>query len=260
VYATWCTAVEANTTFYALPDASTVARWRDRTPEVFRFVCKLPRTVTHDRRLRGAAAEVAEFCARLAPLRERLGPTVVQLPASFGPGDLPVLAAFLASLDPEWDWAVEVRHPAFFDGGPSGRDLNELLAGHGADRVVLDSRALFAGPASTPAEVEAFARKPRLPVRPIATAAHPIVRFIGQSDPEANPPFWEPWVATVARWLDEGREPVVFVHTPDNAVSPALARRFHAAVAARHPGAGSLPEPRRSDTPPSLFDHVPGPS
>ena len=44
-YATWCNAVEGNTTFYAEPSAATVARWLDQTPADFRFAFKLPRTI-----------------------------------------------------------------------------------------------------------------------------------------------------------------------------------------------------------------------
>ena len=59
----------------------------------------------------------------------------------------------------------------------------------------------------------------------------PIVRFIGQTNADANPPYWKKWVDTVVRWLDQGRRPIVFLHTPDNLVSPELCRRFHAEVA-----------------------------
>ena len=35
----------------------------------------------------------------------------------------------------------------------------------------------------------------------------------------------------------------MFIHTPDNADAPALARRFHDEVRARVPGLDPLPEP-----------------
>lgn len=53
-YATWCTAVEGNTTFYATPARSTVEMWAQQTDTDFRFVMKLPRTITHERRLQSA--------------------------------------------------------------------------------------------------------------------------------------------------------------------------------------------------------------
>ena len=242
-YSQLLTAVEGNTTFYALPGAETVTRWLDLTPATFRFVLKLPRTITHDRRLRDCAPERDGFCDRFEPLLSRLGPTTIQLPPSFAPTELEVLESFLAGLSRDWTWAVEVRHPGFFDGSAVERSLNDLLATYGVERVVLDSRALFAAPAVTSIEEETHQRKPRLPVRPVAIGLTPIVRFIGQTDGPANPPYWAPWVDKVARWIQDGRSPIVFLHTPDNAVSPELARWFHAAVAARVPDLAPLPDP-----------------
>ena len=244
-YAGWCLAAEGNTTFYGLPEPATVARWADDAPPEFRFVFKLPRSVTHDRRLRNASAEVGAFLERLAPLGDRAAPHSIQLPPAFGPDDLGVLDRFLSGLSAGHRWAVEVRHPALADGGDDERRLNDLLAANGAERIVIDTRAVFAGPRDTPAEREAVERKPRLTVRPVAIGPRPVVRFIGQTDPAANPAWWSKWVPTVARWLDEGRSPIFFVHTPDNLVAPALARRFHAEVAALVPTLAPLPRPER---------------
>ena len=242
-YQTWCTAVEGNTTFYGLPREQTVERWAEDATDSFRFMFKLPRSITHEKRLRNAERDVADALDRLAPLGNRAAPWSIQLPASFGPEDLGVLAAFLAQLPAEQSWAVEVRHPDFCVGGRAERAFDDLLAERGVERIIIDTRAVFAGPRITPAEVEAFERKPRLPVRPIAIGQHPVVRFIGQTRPEANPAWWAKWVPKVAQWLHEGRSPTFFVHTPDNVVAPALARRFHAEVRALVPSLQPLPEP-----------------
>jgi uncharacterized protein YecE (DUF72 family) len=230
-YARVCNAVEGNTTFYALPAPSTVEKWRKVTPAGFRFMLKLPRTITHDRRLRDVQAELSEFTSRFAPLRDRLGPCSVQLPSSFGPEDLGVLVGFLESVPSDLDWAVEVRHAAFHAGGDHERVLNDELHRLGVDRVIFDSRPVFAGPRRTPEEIEAWENKPRLAVRAVATAGQPVVRFIGQTDPAANPGFWGPWVRRVTRWIEDGRRPLVFLHTPDNIASPRLCQQFYDEVA-----------------------------
>lgn len=241
-YATWCTAVEGNTTFYGIPSPATVARWGADAPPEFRFWFKLPRTITHDRRLRGADAELSEALDRLAPLGERASISI-QLPGSFAPDDLGALARFLAGLPTDWTFGVEVRHERFCDGGGDERALNDLLAHHGAERIIIDTRAVMAGPRHTRAEIEAVERKPRLTVRPVAIGPNPVVRFIGQTAAEANPEWWAKWVPKVAQWLDEGRSPTVFIHTPDNAVAPPLARRFHDEVRALRPDLTPLPIP-----------------
>nr|WP_240670624.1 DUF72 domain-containing protein [Actinoplanes solisilvae] len=83
----------------------------------------------------------------------------------------------------------------------------------------------------------------RLPVRPVALTDHPIVRYLGRDDPVRTVAGWQRWLPVVAGWLREGRSPTVFIHTPDNSDAPALARRFHAEVAALVPGLEPLPSP-----------------
>ena len=155
-YATWCTAVEGNTSFYALPDGATVARWIEQTPDDFQFCFKVPRGVSHDRRLRNTDEEMGDFIRRLEPLGSRLGPAWVQLPPTFGPDDLEALDGFLTALPAAWDCGVEVRHRAFEADGSDERRLNDLLHSKGAERIHIDTRAVFAGPCETAAEIGTF--------------------------------------------------------------------------------------------------------
>ena len=80
VYASWCNAVEGNTTFYGLPSPTTVAAWAAAAPESFRFVFKLPRTITHGQHLRDVAADHRALLERLAPLGARAEQLSIQLP------------------------------------------------------------------------------------------------------------------------------------------------------------------------------------
>ena len=226
-YVTWCTAVEGNTTFYALPPAETVRRWANVAPPDFRFLFKVPRLITHEQRLRGTDAELLAFVRRLEPLGERLGPVSIQLPPSFGPGDLGVLAAFVRRAPAHVRWSVEVRHPDFFAGGRAETALERLLADTGTERVLMDTTALFATPPIDAAERETWAQKPRVPARRDAQTDAPVVRYIGRSNPDATIAGWQPWLPVVVQWLEESRTPTVFVHTPDNADALWLVRRFH---------------------------------
>ncbi len=51
LYSRRMSAVEGNTTFYALPSVATVSRWRQETPETFRFCHKVSRDISHAARL-----------------------------------------------------------------------------------------------------------------------------------------------------------------------------------------------------------------
>ncbi|GIF03810.1 DUF72 domain-containing protein [Actinoplanes siamensis] len=246
-YAQWCNAVEGNTTFYATPARETVATWAAQTAADFRLIPKLPRRITHELRLSGFEAELRTFLDAVEPLGPRAPALWIQLPGSFGPGDLAVLARFLRSMPSAFRYAVEVRHPEFFT---APRGLEEVLANAGAEWIPFDTTAFFATPPTSDAERDAWLKKPRMPRRDTALTDRPIVRYLGRDDPARTVAGWQPWVATVAGWLREGRSPTFFVHTPDNADAPELARRFHAEVRARVPGLPALPEP----TPPPVAD------
>ncbi|MFA5676848.1 MAG: DUF72 domain-containing protein [Pseudomonas sp.] len=221
-------AVEGNTTFYALPALDTVRRWASLLPDDFLFCAKLPREVSHGDRLDAAHPELLRFFRHMAPLEQRLGPVWLQLPASFGPAQLDQLRTFLDSLPGDRRYAVEVRHPDFFRKDDSERLLNRMLHERGIERIMFDSRGLFASRDTDAATVDAQQKKPRLPVHAIALAQLPTVRFIAGMDNQQSLRWLEPWLGKCIQWLEEGRSPILFMHTPDNRRAPELARLFHA--------------------------------
>lgn len=250
-YATWCDAVEGNTTFYATPARSAVESWAAQTPPDFRFVVKLPKVITHERRL-DADDELRAFLTAIEPLGPRAHAVWAQLPPTFAPGDAGALAAFLRRLPREHRYAVEVRHPAFFADAGAGRLLERALAVAGAEWIPFDTTTLFSSRPASDAERDAWLKKPRVPRRMTALTDRPIVRYLGRDSVERTVEGWRDWAATVAGWLREGRSPTVFVHTPDNADAPLLTRRFHDDVRALVPEVEPLPQPVPAE-PLSLF-------
>ncbi|MFI5906954.1 DUF72 domain-containing protein [Dactylosporangium sp. NPDC051541] len=238
-YAGWCNAVEGNTTFYATPARSTVQTWAEQTAPDFRMVLKLPKPVTHEHRLTGAMPEMRAFLDAVEPLGPRIHALWVQLPASFGPEDVPTLERFLRRMPAQYRCAVEVRHPALF----TDLALAGVLRAAGAEWVPFDTTAFFAAAPTSDAERDAWTKKPRTPRRGEALTAHPIVRYLGRDDEAETVAGWQFWVAQAVTWLREGRSPTFFIHTPDNADAPRLARDFHTAVRAEVPALPPLPEP-----------------
>lgn len=240
-YAQFFNAVEGNTTFYSTPSEAMVERWCAATPAHFRFSFKLPRTITHERQLQHAEAELAGFLQRLQPLGERLNNFMIQLPAAFGPEKLAVLDRFLADLPAAYGYAVEVRHPDFFTQRVYREQLNAVLTAHQVDRVIFESRPVHAAPALDEATREAHQRKPRLPVQLDVSARAPVLRYIGHPLSEANGQWLMPWVAQTARWIEAGLQPRIFLHTPSNVQVPQLALLFHQALQQRLPDLPDLP-------------------
>ncbi|MEE8526832.1 MAG: DUF72 domain-containing protein [Thermoanaerobaculia bacterium] len=238
-YASVFNTVEGNTTFYSTPSAENVARWRDQVPASFRFCFKLPQTITHHRGLIDASSETAEFLGRMAPMGERLGPFMIQLPPSFGPDRLDVLDAFLRALPGNYRFAVELRHPACFRTEAFER-VNELLTERGCERIVMDTRGLHSGGAEHPELAAARHSKPNLPVQALALSRHPLLRFIGHPAEAVNLPWMRRWARHVVRWIRQDRRPYLMVHSPGDIHAPRLARRLHGLIA-EHLDVGEMP-------------------
>src|SRR4051812_49981801 len=82
-YAEHFRTVEINSTFYHMPQAKSVQRWYDVTPDDFVFTIKLSRYLTHTKRLVSDEEfndYAREFMERLKPLQEKLRVLLVQLP------------------------------------------------------------------------------------------------------------------------------------------------------------------------------------
>lgn len=107
--------VEINSSFHRPHRPTTWERWRDSVPEHFRFSVKLPKTITHERRLVNCADLVAAFLEQVALLGPKLEVLLVQLPPSlaFDPAVAGAFLAGLASRSPAL-LACEPRHPSWF--------------------------------------------------------------------------------------------------------------------------------------------------
>lgn len=232
--------VEGNTTFYATPSQEQCRQWRSQVPEDFRFLFKFPRLITHDRLLAGAGSEMSAFLEILAPLKDVLGPFLLQLPAAFGPGQLDRLWRFVDALPAPLTCTVEVRHTAFFSKGEAEKALNRGLRERNIARVCFDGRALFAAAPDNEVTRDAQRKKPKIPVHLLPVDAPPVIRYIGHPDLEANRRFLAPWVERVSAWIEEGRHPFVFMHMPDNGDALSLATLWNELLSERVPAVDAL--------------------
>ena len=110
-YARYLPAVEIDSTFYSAPPEATVQRWMEITPSHFRFTCKLPREITHERRLRDCRAELTAFLRALEPLAPKLQVVLIQLPPSYAPKEeKTAFRDFVMQLPNDYRFAIEFRH------------------------------------------------------------------------------------------------------------------------------------------------------
>lgn len=234
-YANYFDTVEVGSSFYADLSKTQLQFWFDQVPEDFRFSFKVPQIISH----RLGAIEEAEaiehlqrFCELLAPFLAKLGPTMLQFPEDVSP----LYSSKIASLCQAWSLpsplSVEVRNQAFFNKGQEESALLRLLAHSRCNRVVMDSRPVFSTAAYCESLQDAQQKKPQVPCHPIATAGHPVVRFIGHPDLSLNEVYLDQWALKLRDWMRAGLEPYVFVHSSDNVAAPLLAVTLEQKVAA----------------------------
>jgi uncharacterized protein YecE (DUF72 family) len=131
-YAQVLPAAEINTSFYRSHRPEVYARWAAQTPRDFRFAVKLPRTITHEQRLRASRALLTQFVDEVAGLGDQLGVLLVQLPPSLVFESRPV-RTFFEMLARMFDGAVvcEPRHASWFEPA-ADRLLVKLRVGRAA--------------------------------------------------------------------------------------------------------------------------------
>lgn len=127
--------VEIDSTFYAIPPASTVRGWASRVPESFVFACKLPQEITHERRFHQCEDLLLAFTDRMRELGGRLGPILIQCGPDFAPSEGRAFAEFLTHLPTDVRFAVEFRQPTWIR-----RRVLALLRMHGVALALSDGK------------------------------------------------------------------------------------------------------------------------
>ena len=114
-YATRLPAAEINSSFYRSHKPETYARWATSVPEGFRFAVKIPREITHIRRLVDCDDLLHQFLSETRSLGQALGPLLLQLPPSLA-FDPATASPFLHGLRSHFEGHLvcEPRHPSWF--------------------------------------------------------------------------------------------------------------------------------------------------
>jgi uncharacterized protein YecE (DUF72 family) len=105
--------VEINSTFYRYPSKGMAMGWLKYSPTDFIFVAKLPKLITHEKKLslvEGVEDDLKRFCELMEPLHlnGKLGCILIQLPPRFG-FNLDLMEDFFKILPTNIKFAVEFR-------------------------------------------------------------------------------------------------------------------------------------------------------
>jgi len=151
--------VEIDSTFYSYPSRGTVFGWLRYTPKDFVFSAKLPKVITHEKKLdlrQGVKADLLRFVELMEPLQRagKLFTLLIQL----SPGlrkDLDLLEDFLKGLPEGYGFAIEFRHKTWWD-----EDVWNLLRKYDIANTIVD--------------------EPLLPPEPVVTADFAYMRWHGR--------------------------------------------------------------------------------
>ena len=228
-YSRWFDAVEVDSTFYHIPTPHVTGHWAAVTPPGFRFSCKVPREITHDRRLRDSDEMLAAFLHGVEPLGEKLACLLVQTPRWLDPKhDEHALREFIRALPRGFRWAVEFRDAAWHL-----PRIAHLLGQHGVAWVWNDLSPL------ADADAAAFGFFPR-------TADFAVVRLMGDPATKYRPdgtrvhhygkPMWpraqslENWAVKIRQTAEEIGDVFISVNNHFDGCAPhtirELARRL----------------------------------
>jgi uncharacterized protein YecE (DUF72 family) len=201
-YAERLNGVELNGSFYRTPPESTLLKWAEETPPGFRFCMKANRGLTYSAESFDRVGLARLFTQRIAVLRERLGPVLLQLPP-VRHKNVALLDALLTAL--ARPAAAEFRHDSWFDD-----ETYAVIKQHGGALVVTDE-----------------AKWPRAPLVELGSIAYFRLRrgYTARS---------------FAPWIDEVRSAVsgheeVYVFLKHDSGSPALARKLLKLAAGTEP-------------------------
>jgi len=235
-YASVFDTVEANGTFYRLPERESFVRWREATPDGFLMAVKASRFLTHMKRLREPDEPLARLFRRAKALETRLGPILFQLPPNFRI-DLVRLDAFLgaarraarrAALPPRAEFVLEFRDPSWYVA-----ETFQMLTGRGAAWCLHDKKGSALDGAFGGACV--------------------YVRFHGTSG-EYRGSYSQKqlrrWAAILDEQRQDGRDVYAYFNNDPDAAAPENALTLRAALGGRvcfpqiSTGGGQVSEPR----------------
>jgi uncharacterized protein YecE (DUF72 family) len=131
-YAARLSSVELNNTFYRMPSAAMVARWKGQVPESFVFAIKASQRLTWTQKLKDCGELLAVLFRALEPLGSSLGCVFYQVP-KWVRKDVPLLQEFLRQQRPGLRVAFEFAHASWLV-----PDAIDALRAHDAALVLSD--------------------------------------------------------------------------------------------------------------------------
>lgn len=107
--------VEIDSSFYRIPNSYMITQWRNNSSDGFLFSPKMPKKITHEKKLKDSESTLVYFYSMVSKLKDKLGPIAIQLPPSIKVDThKELMKSFISQLSPEFKHAIEFRHKSWF--------------------------------------------------------------------------------------------------------------------------------------------------
>ena len=199
--------IELNTTHYRTPSVFDTEKWKNDTPDDFRFAPKLLQSISHERNLGLSNNLTQQFCQAIEGLGDKLGVCFMQLPPHFSPQHLPILEQFLRRFPEKIPLAIELRHYEWFNNKKNAENYLDVLHRFSKFAVITD----VAGRRDV--------------LHQFVTGKTAVIRFVGNGLHPTDYGRIDAWVLRLKEWFSMGlHEVYFFTHEPDSTDAPILAK------------------------------------
>lgn len=207
-YSSQFNAIELNASFYRMFPAEQFITWRKKTEKDFMFFPKVPRYISHIKRLQNCEPQVNIFTKNILALGKKLGMPFLQLPENFQPKNMDRLELFFKLWPGEIPLAAEFRNTNWFTDKIVNQELISLLQEYKITNIIVDSAG----------------RRDLLHMQ--LTTPTAFIRYNGANHPSDYTRLDE-WLIQIEEWYNLGLKNVYFfVHQNVEKASPLLSAYF----------------------------------
>ncbi len=207
-YSTQFNSIELNATFYNSYPPEQIVKWRDRTPEDFKFFPKVHRFVSHVKRLNNVEMEVETFTIAARAFENKLGMAFLQLHDNFKPTNMNRLVKFVEKWPVDIPLGIELRNTEWFNEKAVAEEVYKLFEDYGITNIITDTAG----------------RRDLLHMRQTTPTA--FIRYVG-SNHESDYARLDDWLGRLKVWIKSGLENLYFfVHQNLEKESPHLSKYF----------------------------------
>ena len=207
-YSSQFNSIEFNGSFYRMYPEEQFEKWYGKAEENFKFFPKVPRIISHIKRLNGTEEQTDEFVKNLLQLKEKLGMVFLQMRDDFSPKSMTRLDDFLAHWPKEIPLSVELRHPEWYADKQISNELYDVLQKRNVAHIITDTAG----------------RRDLIHMRLSNSTA--FIRYNGANH-ETDYTRLDDWIDKLEEWKKEGLENVYFfIHQNIEEASPLLSAYF----------------------------------